>query len=150
MGKAQKFCVYRDRCVHEMEVKLKDWGLNQEESDAIIDDLVESNFIDEKRFVVAFSRGKFYNNRWGRHKIKMALREKRLKEEDILMALEKLDEKEYIKTARALVQRKWNDLGNIDSRTKNSKVYYYMMSKGFESEVFIPFLKSVAQSKELP
>ena len=128
-----------------MEQKLLSWGLNQGQVDDIVDELVETNFINESRFVVSFSRGKFNNNRWGRHKIRMALREKKLKEDDINTALEKLDENEYQKVARSLVERKWEDLSGIENRTRNSKTYYYMVSKGFEPNVFIPFLKAVSK-----
>ena len=128
-----------------MEKKFRDWGLVQKDSDDLIDELVENNFINEGRFILAFARGKFNNNKWGRHKIRMALREKGLKEEDISKTLKKLDAREYEKTARQLLQRKWEDLSGLDGRTRNSKTYYYMVSKGFEPDVFIPFLKELSK-----
>ena len=140
LKKAQKFCAYRDRCANEMEVKLKEWGLSQKDIDHIVDDLVETNFINDGRFALSFARGKFNNNKWGRFKIRLALREKRIHDEVIESAISKLDEKEYLKTARNLVENKKEQFSGDDERQVRSKVYYFMVSKGYEPEVVMRLL----------
>jgi regulatory protein len=138
--KAQKYCAFRDRCVKEVEEKLKEWDISKNDSDSIIDELVESDFINENRFLLSFVRGKFNANRWGKYKIKVALREKGIDDENIDRALTKLDEKDYLKTAKLLIDRKWMELEGTESRTRKSKVYYYMISKGFEPDVVIKLM----------
>lgn len=141
--KAQKFCAYRDRCTSEVLTKLKEWNLPEADYDGVIDELVESDFINDKRYVVAFARGKFNNNHWGRFKIKMALSEKKISPELIEEGLKKIEEGDYLKTAKKLIERKWLELKGVDERMKKSKVYYYMLSRGFEPDFTIKLIDSI-------
>lgn len=102
--------------------------------DEIVDELVETNFINEKRFLSSFVRGKFLSNKWGKNKIRMALRKKHFDDEQINSALQKIDDNEYRKTAEKLVQRKLDIIKNFDRKEK-SKLYYYMLSKGYEPDI---------------
>jgi len=126
--------------VHEVELKLKHWALEQNDIDSVVDELVESDFINEKRFLTSFVRGKFNINKWGRQKIKMALRQKNFNDEDITSALTKLDKKEYAKTAQALINRKWDALKGTENRIRKSKVYYYILSKGYEPNIVVSLI----------
>ena len=131
----------------EIEINLKDWGLSSSDIDSVVDELVETNFINENRFLTSYVRGKFNINKWGRQKIKMALRQKKFNDEDIVSALSKLDETEYTKTAKALIERKWNDLDGTESRIRKSKVYYYILSKGYEPNVVISLIDHMMKEK---
>ena len=144
MPKAQKYCAYRDRCAWEMELKLTEWGLAKKDIDDIVDELVESDFINEDRYLLSYTRGKFFNNSWGRVKIKQSLRQKNIDKEKIEWALKKIEEVEYIKMIKKLLIKKLEETAGIEPRTRQSKVYYYMVSKGYEPEVFIPYLKKLS------
>ena len=144
MPKAQKFCAYRDRCVWEMELKLTEWGLSKKDIDDIVDDLVETDFINEDRYLLSYVRGKFYSNSWGRVKIRQSLRLKNLPGEKIERALKKIEVSDYQKMINKLLVNKLKDLSGVEPRTRQSKAYYYMVSKGYEPEDFIPVLKKLA------
>ncbi len=135
-----KFCAYQERCVSDMETRLKEWGVEKGDADKVIDDLVENNFINEKRFANSYARGKFMSNKWGRFKIRIHLREKNIHDEEIEDALKKIDQNEYEKVALQLIKRKKGDLKDVEDRQLRSKVYYYMVSKGYESDLIFKLL----------
>ena len=124
------------------EDKLREWGLDANDIDLIIDELVETDFINEKRYLVAFVRGKFYSNKWGKGKIKSALLKKKFREDDIQEALKKLDPSEYMKAAEKLIVRKM-EKHDLNDRKEKSKVYYYMLSKGYESDIVVSIFKKL-------
>ncbi len=70
----------------------------------------------------------------------MALRQKKFNDEEIVASLSKLDENEYKKVAKKLIERKWEDLHGTEIRSRKSKVYYFMLSKGYESDVVIALI----------
>ena len=106
--------------------------------------MVETDFINEKRFLSSFVRGKFLSNKWGKNKIRVALRKKKFDDERINEALQKIDDSEYQKTAEKLLQRKLDLIEHVDRKEK-SKLYYYMLSKGYESDVVSAVIKKVVR-----
>lgn len=144
MPKAQRYCAYRDRCVWEMELKLTEWGLSKKDIDEIVDDLVETDFINEDRYLLSYTRGKFLSNSWGKIKIRQSLRQKNISGEKIDWALKKIDDADYAKMINKLLVKKLEDLSNLEPRTRQSRTYYYMVSKGYEPDVFIPYLKKLS------
>ena len=143
MSKAQKFCAYRDRCVWEMELKLTEWGLVKRDIDDIIDELVETDFINEDRYLLSYTRGKFSNNSWGKNKIRHALRLKNITDEKVEWAIKKINDADYKKMASKLLTNKIEKLSRLEPRSRKSKAYYYMVSKGYEPQVFIPLLEKL-------
>jgi len=126
-----------------MELKLTEWGLVKKDIDEIIDELVETDFINEDRYLLSYSRGKFFNNSWGRNKIRHALRMKNFTDEKIEWAVGKISDSDYTKMANKLLGNKLEKMAKLESRARQSKAYYYMVSKGYEPQVFIPLLKKL-------
>ncbi|MFO7978199.1 MAG: RecX family transcriptional regulator, partial [Bacteroidales bacterium] len=69
LQRAEHFCAWRDRCVWEVEEKLRALGADSLQRHQIIDRLSEDGFLDEPRYVRSFIRGKLHNNQWGRIRI---------------------------------------------------------------------------------
>ena len=74
LAKAYKFCAYQERSQQEVRLKLKSFLITDDEVENIIVNLIENNFINEERFAIAFAGGKFRINKWGKLKIKAALK----------------------------------------------------------------------------
>lgn len=141
LSRAMKFCAFRERCVSELHEKFREWNVDPASYDELTDELVESNFLDEKRYISSFVLGKFNGNKWGKVKIRQALREKKLQDNEIEAGLAKIDRDEYIRIATTLFRKKAEEVGPGDSRTAKSKLYYYMMSKGFETDLIMTLMK---------
>ena len=94
-----------------------------------------NGFLNEERFARSFARGKFRFNKWGRYKIRQALRSKHVPEEYIVAGLREINEEEYLKTLRYLIARKAATVRNKDPFTRNRKITDYMLRKGYELEL---------------
>ena len=77
LAKLKHYCAYQERCYADVEKKMKDFVLHEEEKYELISALREENYLDEERFVQAFCRGKFKVKKWGRNKIKMGIEKKK-------------------------------------------------------------------------
>lgn len=132
--KIESFCAYQERCDQEVRQKLFDWGLVAEDIDALIADLIKNNFLNEERFASAYVSGKFRIKKWGRVKIKSQLKLKKISAYSIHKALSEIDDEEYIKTARELIESKSRLIKAKNNWDKINKLRRYLASKGFETE----------------
>ncbi len=133
LEKARNFCAYQERSIFDVKMKLLSWKVNEKIISKIILQLKKEDFINEDRFAFAFATGKLRNNRWGRNKINYALLQKQIPDLTIQIALNSLDEEEYIKTLKAVLSSK-----NIDDDNefrRNNKLVVYAQQKGFQPEL---------------
>lgn len=138
LEKAMKYCAYQERCTAEVEAKLKEWGVDRDDAEAILHRLHDEDFIDNLRYAESIVRGKFNYKRWGRRRIVRALREKRIGPKLIERAMQQIDPKEYQTTIEDLLFKKWFDVERRHPDQSNAerqqKVAFYMQSKGYESD----------------
>lgn len=52
LSKAMYLCSQREYCISDIKEKLKTWGADSETGKAVIRQLVNEKFIDEKRFEI--------------------------------------------------------------------------------------------------
>ncbi|MEJ7684971.1 MAG: RecX family transcriptional regulator [Segetibacter sp.] len=68
LEKIKQYCGYQERCHSEVKDKLYSYGLQKNEVDEIISQLIENNYLNEERFAIQFAGGKFRMKNWGRKK----------------------------------------------------------------------------------
>ena len=138
--KMQSWCAYQERCQQETRDKLYGFGLWPDAVENIISSLIESNFLNEERFAMQFTHGKHSIKKWGRIKIKIELKQKRVSEYCIKKAMQQIDDTEYILTLRKLIETKQR-LTNEKSPIKlKLKVLNYALSKGYERDLVFDIL----------
>ena len=76
LHRAAAYCSTAERCIQDIEKKIKAAGLSQEENDRILSRLLKERFIDESRFARYFVNDKLRFNKWGRIKINHELQKK--------------------------------------------------------------------------
>ena len=96
--------------------------------------LIEENFLNEERFAKAFVTGKFRQNKWGKQKIKMQLKAKRVSSYCIRKGLEEIDEEDYINVLERLWNKKYLTLRDADEYVKKQKVIKFLLGKGYDYE----------------
>lgn len=139
--KAARFCAYRERSVSEVRTKLKTMGASEADTTALIQELINENFIDESRYARAFASDKFRFNKWGKIKIRQQLRQKQVDEDEIDKALNALPIKEYREMIKSLVEQKQKSLPvDQEHNQKKQKVIRFLLQKGFEYELIAPHL----------
>jgi len=132
--KAADYCAQQERCFYEVLQKLQKWGAGKEETEKVIRRLSDEGFISEQRFAVAFARGKFHNLHWGKIRITIELKRKKISNGLINNAISQIDETEYLETISKLLAKKARELkeNTIENRFKAMR---FVASKGFEPEL---------------
>ncbi|NLN33457.1 MAG: RecX family transcriptional regulator [Flavobacteriaceae bacterium] len=134
--KLAKYCAYQDRCHWEVENKMREFNLIPEAYEEILIYLIQNDFLNEDRFARSFVRGKFNQKNWGRIKIRVELKKRRIPSKMIESALGEIDEEDYFKTLQKLFEKKKESLKNDrESFKKKAKIRNYLLQKGFESEI---------------
>ena len=134
-AKLEWYCVYQERCMQEVENKLSDWGFYGEQSDNLIADLISNSFLNEERFAIAYVSGKIRIKKWGRIKIKINLKQKRISEYSTKKAFKEIDEDEYLENLNHLANKKFEQVKGKSKWDKKAKIQRYLLSKGYENQL---------------
>jgi regulatory protein len=143
--KAMRYCSFQERCQLDLTNRFRAWNVEEKNWDKILDYLIDENFLNETRYVEAFVRGKFKMKKWGVNKIKMGLIAKRAFNESQFDKVFKaeIEEEEYLKTISKLIEKKNYLINEPDDFIKRDKVYRYMISKGYESDLVVKELNKL-------
>ncbi|MGB0915856.1 MAG: regulatory protein RecX [Crocinitomicaceae bacterium] len=135
-AKLEALCAYQERCSHELEQKMRTWGVDSENQSILLAHLISNNFLSEERFAEAFVSGKVKIKRWGRIKIRQHLKQKFISEYSIKKGFESIDDEIYMKNISDLAEKKYIQLNREkDSYAKKAKVYRFLSSKGYETDL---------------
>ncbi len=140
--KAQGYCAYQERSQQEVRDKLYEWGMWPDAVESIISELIVQGYLNEARFAIAYAGGKFRIKKWGRVKIKMELKKRRVSDNLIHDALKTIDEQEYAKTLQLLLEQKSREVKEKHPLKKQQKVMRYLASKGFEQDLIWDLFKN--------
>lgn len=135
LHKAASYCSISEHCISEVGEKLLAWNVNNEWRQGIIDKLIEDDFINERRYCVAFVKDKFHFNKWGKIKISYALKQKGLPDELINSAFKTIDDGEYEEMLALILKTKLKTLKWEFEYEKMGKLFSFAQSRGFESAV---------------
>ena len=130
--KIQAYCAYQERCHMEVKMKLKSWGLIQEAIDLLIVELIQHNFLNEERYARSFARGKFRIKKWGKIKIRTALKKRDVYFKCIDLAMLEIDDKTYLNTLKELLQKKNDILKETNLYKRKMKLISYLVTRGYE------------------
>lgn len=138
--KMQNWCAYQERCQQDARDKLYEFGLWPGAVENIISKLIEDNFINEERFAMQFARGKFNIKKWGRIKIRIELKQKRVSDYCLKKALQQIDPDEYLATLKKLIEAKRKLVKEKNQIKLKYKLMSYALSKGYERDLVMDIL----------
>lgn len=141
LDKMAKYCAYQERCVKEVTDKLKTFEIPEKERKDILNYLIDNRFVDNKRFVKAFVRGKINQSGWGLNKIRFHLMQKGIEKELIDEALQAFDEEAYRQRLVEVLTIKAKTVKAANDFDKKRKLAAYAMQKGFEAPLVWEVLK---------
>ena len=134
LHRAAALCSSSEHCITDIREKLSRWGIGELDARTIVERLVQERFIDEERF--RFSG-------WGRIKIRYALQQKRIGNNDIVNALSLIDEEAYTTLLADLLEKKSRSINDEDVEVRRSKLLRFAASRGFETELVFRILKEI-------
>ena len=135
--KARSYCAYQERSVFDVKKKLNEWKVRPEITARVIRSLEKENYLNEERFARVYAGGKFRIKKWGRNKIIAELRARRVPEIIIQIGLEEIDENEYDKTLKEVIEKKSAAFSDPQSLDVKKKILNFVLSRGFEKHLIL-------------
>lgn len=146
--KLQAYCAYQERSHDEVRSKLLSLGIYGDDLEEIISDLIQENFLNEERYACSFARGKFRMKKWGRNRIRQELKMRHISAYCLRKAMAEIDEKEYLKTLKEVLEKKDSLLKEEDNFKRKNKLAIYGISRGFESKIVWETINEMEANKE--
>lgn len=141
--KLESYCAYRERCEAEIIQKLYQLSIVEKEAEFYVSYLKENNFLNEERFVNAFTNGKFNIKSWGKRKIVQALQAKKIDSKKIQKSVVNIDEGMYYVRLLDLLTKKNRNLKEPDVFKRKQKLINYALQKGYEIELINDVLSQI-------
>lgn len=143
LQKIRHYCSYQERCISEVEQKLKSFSVQSEKIPGIINQLQKEGFLDEERFVKVFAGSKFRHNKWGRNKIEFEMRIRGIPVLIVQEGMNEIDEAEYLQVLKELMIHKYNEIKTKKNGNIREKIINFAYGKGYEMEFILVFLKEM-------
>ena len=145
--KAAVLCSRSEKSAAAIRKKLVEWGLKHDETDEVIEKLIEENFINDVRYACSYVRDKFRFNKWGKIKITFNLKAENISSEIVQQALEEINDEDYYNTLTELVASKNKSVKAVNVYDRKSKLLRFAQSRGFESGIILEVLEIVCPVK---
>lgn len=141
LARLTALCNASEQCSYDLLRKLASWGISQTDTARIMERLVSTRLLDDRRFAGAYARDKMRYSLWGRLKIRAGLYAKRVGRDDIDDALASLDADEYAEAAtRAVMSAAARHERPLTYEAK-MKILRHCVARGFEPSVIVPLVR---------
>ena len=138
LSRLMELCARSEKSSFEVSQKLIQWGL-ESKATSIIKTLRKEKFINDARFVKAFSNDKMLINKWGKIKIKFMLRSHQIPENIIDEGISQIPEERYVKMIEEELTKKNQSLKISNRYKRKTKLYAFGSQRGYESSVINNF-----------
>ncbi len=135
LQKIKHYCSYQERCHSEVKERLYSFGLRKHETEELVANLIENNYLNEERFAIQFAGGKFRMKHWGKRKIQYELQQKGVGKYIIQAALQQIPAENYWQTLQTIGTKKWDQLVGENLLSRLGKTNTYLVQKGFETNL---------------
>ena len=141
--KAEAYCAMSEHFTDDVCRKLEQWGVPLAEFDSILEHLKKEKYVDDRRYAIAFVRDKYRFNQWGRIKIAQSLRMKQIGSEEISLAMEEVDEAEYLDILTSAIHRKLPTIKAVNDYERRGKLVRFAVGRGYEVEKILQCLNRI-------
>ncbi len=154
MTVALRFLSYRERTEHEMREKLA--GAKEftaKEIDSTIGYLLEASYLNDLRFATELAHSRLRNKAWGRYKIRLDLKKRKIADEIINKVIDGIDDETELKSANTAI-RKWLRKSGTNgplSKKEFERAYRHLSARGFCAATALDVLAAYrnAETEEL-
>lgn len=148
LEKAAAICSGSEKCVFDINRKLKKWDVDEVTSHKILDQLIEDKFIDHHRYASFYARDKFRFNKWGKRKIEFELRQRGIETTIINEALEQISDDDYNMVLKEILEQKLKGIRNKDYYQTKAALLRFATSRGFENELVYDTVDIILESQK--
>jgi regulatory protein len=143
LSRAMALCSRHEYCIDDIRTKLQTWGIGDGDNQKIINTLIKESFLNETRYTEIFVKDKFKFNKWGRIKIAVHLKAKKIPQETIKTALDSIDNEIYILALKDILAGHRKHIKAKNQYDLKGKLLRYGLSKGFESNLLYDLLNDL-------
>ena len=149
LARCAELCNRCEQCTPDLHSKMHRWGLSFEDTTKIVEQLEDLGYVDDRRFVRAYAHDKVCFSGWGRYKIERALRAKFIDRDIVDLAMEGVEDEEYLAAACKATAAKLRQFRpEYPEYEKHMKVLAHVMQRGFEIPVAKKALREVLAQLE--
>jgi len=135
LHRIKMLCASAEKCTHDVEAKLAEWGLAEDEIEAITTALNSGGFLNDARYAKSYVSEKRNLDKWGRIKIEHALQQKQIDDTLIEAAISEIDNSEYIQSLHEILLKKYREVKSDDPNADAKRIMMHASSKGYEEEL---------------
>jgi regulatory protein len=128
-------CAQAEHCQWEMLEKMRRWELADDAQARIMERLVQERYVDDERYARALVKDKVCYNKWGRRKVEQALWQKHIDDDIRQHILDEVDDEEYLRVLRPLLQQKRKSTKAANDYELNQKLVRFALSRGFTFDI---------------
>ena len=145
--KLEYYCSYQERCHYEVYNKLKGLTRNNDDINQVITKLIDDGYLNETRFSKEFTTGKFNHKNWGKTRIKLELKKRKISTKNIEIGLNELDHEKYLKKLDELFTRKLERHSYKMDIYSKKKIFDYFNYRGWEKNLIFKKLNALNEKK---
>lgn len=150
LRKLAALCAKGEHCSHDMEEKMRQWGLDDGDIQANVDYLRHHGYIDDARYCRAFVNDKITYNHWGPRKIEQALWQKHIPEDISRPILDEVAEETYTAVLLPMLRTKQRTTKAASGYELAGKLIKFAMSRGFKYETIRSCLDQLVSGEDIP
>ncbi len=143
--KSAQICSRKEMCIFDIKKKCTLWELNEDETDVVIQYLINEKYIDETRFVEFFCNDKIKFNKWGKIKVRHHLSAKSVSNKLVDRFLQGFDYDLYFQIAKELLIAKAKSVKYKDKYEFKIKLSNFAASRGFEYDIFSDIIDDIVR-----
>lgn len=135
LQRAAGLCSRQEQCSSNIREKLRNWNVDETDTEKIIQKLIDEKFLDDRRYAGFYAKDKHRFNNWGKIKITHSLRQKRVGEDEIENALSLIEEEDWFLSCLKSVRQKSASLKEENDFTRRGKLFKFAAGRGFEPDL---------------
>ncbi len=144
LKKMMNICSAREMCSSDILTKLQSWGIAVNDQKKILRKLSDENFFNDERYARAFIHDKLKLQKWGRIKIRYALKIKQIPEKISEHILQENDDWNYTSELENLIRKKMKSVKTEEpGLATKARLFRFAAGRGFESELIYSILNKL-------
>ena len=145
LGRARVYCASAEQCASAVRQKLHAWGAETNQTDDIVQRLVDEGYLDEGRYARAYCESKMLRGGWGRRKVAYQLRLKQVAAEAIEAGMAAVDDEAYMAVLEEAARKKMASLKGCDERLGRQRTAAFLAQRGYTTDEINEILTQIKQ-----
>ena len=135
IDRIKKYCAHAEKCSHDVQTKLAEWEVEENEIQSITTTLKAEGFLNDARYAKSYVSEKRNLDKWGRIKIENTLQQKHIEDSVISAAISEIDDSEYMHSLHEILLKKYREVKSEDAHSDAKRILMHASSKGYEEEL---------------